>query len=153
MEVPFEFNFTDPTVLEADGEFEEINRLMTKDFPYQSDWMLSSTLTIDSQFGLAVMTLHFNADRKIFIIEYRPSAGDVIYNPEIPALSEWAQSKGWCVPEPSRELVKQDIDFWKHYWDTLLIDSSYLDGVFGVREHAQPGWKPEIEKEEEEGDK
>lgn len=152
-EVQFEFNFTDPTILEADGEFDEVNRLMIKDFPHQKDWMVSSWLTIDSQFGLATMSLHFMSDKKIFITQYTPSVGDVYYNPDISALSEWSQSKGWLVPEPIKEIIRENIDFWKHYWETLLIDSTYLDDIFGKREHAKPNWKPKIEKDEEDESK
>jgi hypothetical protein len=146
----FNVNFTDVTLQQSDGDFAEVKHIMESEFPYTDYWMLESTLTIDSQFGLAVFYLHFFSDHKVRIMEYAPSVGKVYYNPDIGALSEWLQSVGWSVPEPNVFLVKENIEFWKHYWDTLLIDSDFFDKVYGEREHADPKWEPQLDNEENE---
>ena len=142
-QIEFHINFTDVTLQESDGDYAETKRIMESEFPHPTDWMLESSVTIDSQFGIASFLLHFFADQGVRIIQYVPSVGDVYYNPDLGALSEWLQAAGWNVPEPTTELVKAKVDFWKHYWETLLIDSSYLDTVFGEREHADPDWTGE----------
>lgn len=135
MEIEFEFHFSDVTMLEADGDFHEVNRLMTSEFPYTEDWMIRTDVTIDSPYGIAQFTLHCFYDGKIYIVEFNPSIGDVFYNPDIQALTQWALSNGWSVPEPTKDRVKDDIEFWRHYWQSALVDSAYLDKIYGEREH------------------
>lgn len=137
-EIEFTFGFTDVTMLEADGEYDAVKEIMESEEICPDDWMIRSGLTIDSNYGIASMVVHFHADRRAVIREYAPSVGDVFYNPDVGAISSWAQHAGWRTPEPSVELVRESIEFWKHYWETLLVDSEYLDDVYGVRPHAQP---------------
>jgi hypothetical protein len=146
-----EFNvyFTDVTLQQADGDFAEVKQMVESEFPYPEYWMLDSIITIDSQFGLATFSLHFFSDRKVKITKYNPSVGKVYYNPDIGALSEWLQCAGWHVPEPDELLVRENTGFWKHYWDTLLIDSDFFDKIYGVREHADPEWIGNFEDDEE----
>ena len=146
----FNVNFTDVTLQQSDGDFAIAKQIMESDFPHPEYWMLESALTIDSQFGLAVFHLHFFSNGNVRIMEYAPSVGKVYYNPDIGALSEWLQSAGWKVPEPNDFMVKENIEFWKHYWDTLLIDSEFFDGVYGEREHANPEWDGVLSDEDEE---
>ena len=148
-EVDFNLNFTDVTLLEADGEYEEVkciihkpingnNTLYSESLPKIKEWCIKTELTIDSSYGLARFSLDLHDDGKIFIIDYDPSVGDVFYNPDIQVLTEWAQSKGWKVPEPTVTLIKSNIEFWRHFWQTLLIDSAYLTKAYGERENEKP---------------
>lgn len=147
-EIEFKLNFSDTTILEADGDFDEVSNLMTSEFPHPEDWMLRSKLTVDSPFGTALFVLHFYANGRIIIMDYDSTGGDALYNPDIAALCEWSQQKGWRVPEPSDALVKANVEFWKHFWNTLLVDSAYLDSVFGERQNLQPQ-EPEPEEKDE----
>jgi hypothetical protein len=149
-EIEFEFNFTDQTILETDGEFSEVVRLMEEEEVPVTEWYLKSILTIESDIGMARFSLNFRFDGRIIINEYDPSLGDVAYNPDLQALTAWASSKGWKIPEPNEMLVRQNIEFWKDYWETLLIDSPYLDELFGVRPQLQPGFgDPEEDVDDE----
>ena len=49
----------------------------------------------------------------------------------------WAQESGWKIPQPHYDLVKSDKEFWKHFYDTLIIDSDYLDKLYGERPQLQ----------------
>jgi hypothetical protein len=137
-EIEFEFNFTDETILETDGEYAEVVRLMDEEEVSVPEWYLKSILTIESDIGMARFSLNFWHNGRIIINEYDPSLGDVAYNPDLQALTAWASAKGWKVPEPNEMLVRQNIEFWKDYWETLLIDSPYLDELFGVRPQLRP---------------
>jgi hypothetical protein len=148
-EVDFDFNWTDITILESDGNYAEVIEIMNDQDMDAAGWMIRSGLTIDSDFGLAQFVLHFYENGKIFIKEYSPSVGDVYYNPDLQALSYWAQQKGWQVPEPDTTIVKRNVDFWKHYWQTLIVDSAYLDEVFGIRPNMQPDYHTTTAAEEE----
>ena len=134
-DIEFELNFTDQTMCQLDGVFSEVLEIMSSEFPSKTDWMLSSEMSIDGIYGLSIFVLHFFHDGKIIIIDYQPSIGDLFYNPDIQVISVWAQENGWKVPEPHIDLVKSNIEFWKHFLNTLLVDSDYLDDIFGKRDH------------------
>jgi hypothetical protein len=59
----------------------------------------------------------------------------------------WCQENGWKVPQPHPNLVKTDKVFWKHFYDTLIIDSDYMDEIYGIR----PSLQPENKKGEDSG--
>ena len=128
-----ELNFTDITMAETDGVFDEVNRLMSKEFTSDGKWMLRTNATVISKFGVGEVVLSLFNDRNIYIVDYEPSIGDVYYNPDIPALSQWSQQSGWRIPQPSVDLIKMDKEFWKHFYDTLILDSDYFDKIYGKR--------------------
>jgi len=153
-EIDFEFNFSDVTIIEADGVFEEVDRLFQEGDDFYGkkiplgyrkksktsglqndpeDWMIETTLTIDSVYGMGAFVIHFFSDRRVIIDAYQSSGGDVYYNPDLPALSGWVQAKGWMPPQPALALVKSNLEFWKYHWQNKIIDSPYLDEVFGER--------------------
>ena len=133
-EIEVEIDFTDVTLAETDGEFEETNRLMLEELPNNNNWVIRSNVTITSISGIGSMTIQCHADKSIYIVEYAPSIGDVFYNYDIQAMSLWAQEKGWNIPQPHYELVRSNKEFWKHFWETLVVDSDYLDKLYGERE-------------------
>ena len=97
-------------------------------------WMIRTTATITSSFGVGAMVLHFFDNKDILIDEYDPSTNDVFYNPDIAALSQWAADVGWNKPEPGVDIVRRNKEFWKYFWETYLIDSKYFDKVYGKRD-------------------
>lgn len=126
-------DFTDFTLNETDGDFEEVKEIMEKEPPGGDKWFLRSNVTITGQAGMGIMEIQCQGDGSIYILDYSPSIGDLFYNPDIQAFSMWAQSNGWKVPQPHFDLVKTHKEFWKHFYDTLIIDSDYLDGLYGKR--------------------
>lgn len=141
MEQAVELNFTDITMSETDGIFSEVEKKMLGEFPYDNKWMIRTDLTIVSPTGIGEMILHCFHDGNILIVDYNPSMGDVFYNPDIQAISQWAQEGGWKIPQPGIDLIKQHREFWKHFYDTLVIDSKYFDNLYGIR--------PQLENENE----
>jgi len=71
----------------------------------------------------------------VYIMEYIPSIKDVFYNPDISSLNRWLQEKGWNIPRPHKDLVNNDKGLWRHFWETYLIDSEYLDTLYGERDN------------------
>jgi len=133
MENEFTINFTDITLNETDGVFEETKNIMLKEVPYNDKWVLRSLVTISSDTGDGSMEIQCHGDGNIYILSYEPSIGDLFYNPDIQAISMWAQENGWNIPQPHPELIKTNKDFWKYFYDTLIIDSDYLDKLYGGR--------------------
>lgn len=129
----FYIDFTDITLNEADGVFEEVYKTMQEEPPGGEKWVIRSSLTITGQSGMGSMDIQCHGDGSIYILDYSPSIGDLFYNPDIQAISMWAQANGWKIPQPHYDLVKDNKEFWKHFYDTLLIDSDYLDGLYGIR--------------------
>jgi hypothetical protein len=143
-----ELLFTDNTVLECNGFYDCVKQKIELDFPYPDKWNIKTNLTLTSLFGEGSFVLDFNYDKNIYIIEYYGSY-DIFHNRDIGFLSSWAQSAGWGIPQPSEIIIKDNLYFWKHMWEVLLIDSEYLDKRFGNRETLAIR---EIEDEEEEND-
>lgn len=133
-EMGVQIDFTDITMAETDGIFEDVQEIMSNETQPNSTWMIRSTSSITSEFGVGVMVLDFYGTGRIIISDYDPSVNDVYYNPDVRALCAWAQDAGWEVPQPSVDLAKKNKDFWKYFWDTLLIDSDYFDKAYGKRD-------------------
>ena len=128
----FEIEFTDITLAEADGYFKEVQEIMKQDSVCKV-WHLRSHATITSEAGIGAIEIQCNNKKDIYILSYIPSIGDLYYNPDIQALSMWAQESGWNVPQPHSDLVKSNISFWRHFWETLIINSDYMDLKYGIR--------------------
>ena len=126
-------NFTDITLNESDGVFKEVQKIMLDEIPRSDKWVLRSFVTIASDTGEGSMEIQCHGDKNIFIIDYSPSIGDLFYNPDIQMFSMWAQDHGWNIPQPHPEMVKINKEFWKYFYDTLIIDSDYLDKLYGGR--------------------
>lgn len=131
-QMEFDFSFTDRTICETEGVFDAVEELMNEDFVH--DWFIHTFLTIDSTFGIASFSLGLWFDKRIVIKEYFPSIGNVFYNPDLQALHSWSMQNGWKVPEPSTHIVRENVEFWRHYWATGLIDSDLLVDMFGDRD-------------------
>jgi hypothetical protein len=99
--------------------------------------MLSSNLILYSSFGLAQFDLSFFKNKDIYIKEYSPSVAEVFYNPDIRCLTMWSFENGWNRPKPHRDLIDQDVELWRHFWETYLVDSEYLERKFGSRESTE----------------
>jgi hypothetical protein len=133
----FIIDFTDITLSESDGVFKQVSEVMRQEFPGGDKWTLRSFVTISGQIGMGKMTIQCHGDGSIYILEYEPSIGDLFYNPDIQTLSMWAQTNGWKIPQPHPDLIKSNKEFWKHFYDTLVIDSDYLDDLYGIRPQLQ----------------
>ena len=144
----FQLNFSDLSMIAGEGVYSRVKaimeapittnsngaKLLVPEFP--GDWVSSvikTNLIISSVFGQCAFRLDFYPDRRVAIVGYAPSVGDMYVNPDIRCLSRWCQSNGWKVPEPVDKLVKDNLQFWKYMWNTMIVDSEYLDIKFGVR--------------------
>ena len=132
MDNEFIINFTDITLNETDGVFEDAKKIMEKEVPH-SAWVLRSFVTIASNSGEGSMEIQCHSNGNLYILDYEPSIGDLFYNPDISAISMWAQDNGWNIPQPHPELIKSNKEFWKYFYDTLVIDSDYFDKLYGGR--------------------
>lgn len=130
----FEISFNDNTLIEGDGKFESVRNIMLEEFAGDRDWMLRTNCTLITAAGISEMILHFYSNKNVYIVEYIPSIRDVFYNPDISVLSQWLQENGWEIPSPSTDLVNSDKSLWRHFWETHLINSEYLDSLYGKRE-------------------
>jgi hypothetical protein len=140
----FKLDFNDLTMIEAEGQYDRVKKLMDNPPPRKNaivqdipmPWtsgVIKTHLFITSQFGKCAFRLDFYPDRNVAIVAYAPSIGDMHLNPDIRCLSRWCQENGWKVPQPTDSLVRDNPRFWKHMWNTLIVDSDYLDAKFGVR--------------------
>jgi hypothetical protein len=131
---PFEpkFSFTDLTIIEADGEHQAALSLMWK-YGAKRPWCLRSDLTISHPFGFCNMTLEFHDDGRVIITDFFPSNKDAQSNFDLRCLRAWTEANGWKVAEPTRHVVQEGRDFWKHIWSVWSVNSEYLDEKYGKR--------------------
>jgi len=134
--IDVQIDFTDVTLAEADGVFEIVKELMSEDC-YDDSWMIRTSATITSQFGVGLMVLHFYGTGKILIDDYNPSINDVYYNPDVRALCDWAKEAGWTTIQPGVDIIRKNKDFWKYFWETFIIDSDHFDKVYGKRDEME----------------
>jgi|TARA_Y100000310_G_scaffold183047_1_gene183136 hypothetical protein len=135
MEEQFELDFNDLTMLETEGLYEDVNKKMVSDFPYSKEWMIKTKVILKTPNGICEMVLNLAHDKSIYIIEYSPSQSEIFYNSDLTALSYWAQKSGWKVPMPHPDLIKSQVAFWRHFWETTVVDSPFLDTLFGERSY------------------
>ncbi len=138
-EMEVQLDFTDITIVEKDGIFKDIKEVMLSEFPHPDKWVLRTMVTIGSIQGIGEMDLQCHSDGSIYIMDYFPSMGDLYYNPDIMAIATWAREKGWEVPQPHVSLVKKNKVFWKHFYDTLVVDCDYFDKTYGKRPQLESG--------------
>lgn len=174
-EIEFNLNFTDVTMDESDGQFDRVNELVEASYNARPvwtnrftpnfsrvdqpighhNWNIKTHLTVESPIIGATgrFELDLKADRSVWIIDYMPS-GNPMTCPDLQALVRWSQSAGWKIPQPIAPLVKANVQFWRYMWETLLIDSDYLDERFGARKSLDmreiPRTAMEIAEDEEE---
>jgi hypothetical protein len=134
-DLEFELRFFDETMTEGEGNFDNIIQIMANESQVVTNWMLRTELELIFDFAMCSFVLHFFSSRSVWIMKYNPSGQkDVLYNPDIRCLSEWCQANGWDVPCPDFELVDNDTEFWKYFWEVNLIDSDYIEHKFGARQ-------------------
>ncbi len=143
-----ELQFSDVTMAETEGKFSEVNNLFKEDVVQSDDWCISTRLSIISPFGEGLFELDFRYNKEVYILGYRPSVSDMYQNPDLSYLSAWCQANGWNIPRPKYTLVKDNQEFWKHAWETSVVNSVELETKFGVRATDQT-ISPEEESEEE----
>jgi len=128
-------DFTDITMIEGDGYFKKIKEIMENDVVKVNKWEIRTDVTILSEFGMAKLTIACFYNKDIFIMEYNSSSQeDDLYNPDIKIISEWAHKHGWNTLQPHKDLVDMNKEFWKYFHSTGLIDSEYLDKIYGKRD-------------------
>lgn len=138
----FDIQFTDLTLLEANGRFDKVCQIMKKESEERGsigkdyEWMIRSKLTVLSPFGFCMLICHFYNNGKVYISEYIPSTKD-IHNTDIRCLTYWCNEYGWKTPEPLPTVIESWLGFWKKEWETYIIDSDYLDKRFGERKDMQ----------------
>ena len=140
-DIEYEINFTDLTLLEAEGNYNKVKEIMKDEIFAGNSWMLSSDVSLTSFIGgkpfESSFVLQFYSNGDVYVSSYQSSSGDVYYNPDITGLAHFIKENNWKSLRPSKDLVRDNTDFWKHFWDTYIIDSDYLDIRFGKRDEIE----------------
>lgn len=141
--------FSDLTVGKYNGNFKSIAKDIESEFPFPKIWTIKTDLSISSEVGDCFFELDLNESGNVYILSY---GGSMIPSKDISVLSSWCSEKGWKTPIPSETLVKDNVFFWKNIWETLLVNSEYLEKRFGQRlsEQLINNTAPEEEEDEDE---
>jgi hypothetical protein len=120
--------FEEKVMQESGGSFSETDDIMREDS--NINWFLVSKVILTSENGVCVFNLEFHYNKQVVIADYSPSVPDALFNPDLAFLTEWCVDNGWNKPQPTMFLVEDDMNFWKHFWETGIIESDYLCKVF-----------------------
>lgn len=119
--------FTDITLRQARGYFNETKKLMEEDSPV-ANWMLRSSAFVSTSFVSATYTLHFWKNGRIVIHETdRPMKMDSL-DEDLRELSQWSQKAGWRELSVSDRLLvdRSAYEFWRRSFIAGLIVSEKL---------------------------
>lgn len=119
--------FTDSTLRESRGYFDEATKLMDEDGP-MSEWMLRSTVYVSTPFSAATYTLHFWKNGQVVIHETdRPMQMDSI-DEDLRELSQWCKKAGWKELSVGDRLLvdRHAYDFWRRSFIAGLIVNEKL---------------------------
>jgi len=120
--------FDDITLLEANGNFDKVVEIMSKE-SFVKTWMIKSQVFVHSGIMSSVFVVNFWNDRKVIIDNmFRPAFLESP-NEDIAELSEWTKKNGWLLPEPSTKLIESPslFLFWKHQYQSGLISCSVIE--------------------------
>jgi hypothetical protein len=129
-----EINFTDETMASCNGDFETVKNIMDLEEVGKTKWTIRTDVSINSDFGLGNMSLSCSYNKKVIIYEYDGLNNNITYNPEIIAIVTWAQEKGWDRPMVENDLARVNKHFWKHFYDSYIIDCELFEKIYKERE-------------------
>ncbi len=119
--------FTDMTLRQARGYFNETKKLMDEDGSVP-EWMLRSSVFVSTQFVSATYTLHFWKNGRVVIhATDRPMQMDSL-DDDLRELSQWCHKAGWAELSVSDELLadRHAYEFWKRSFIAGLIVNEQL---------------------------
>jgi hypothetical protein len=122
----YSFEFSDLTIIEGHGRYDEVKAIMDSEVVPVPNWMLESDLYMCGDLGEANIVLHFYANKDVYIVSFKSDVmgnDNSMYNPFVTTLSVWCQDNGWNMPEVYFLLAKDNVDFWKYFWDTGIVKS------------------------------
>ena len=69
-EIEIQIDFTDITLAETDGVFEDVKKIMSEEPPYVDKWCIRSNITITSPSGIGEMVIQCHEDVKLQIYSW-----------------------------------------------------------------------------------
>jgi len=118
---------TDATIREANGDFNEVVRIMKED-SFAEDWMLRSDAFITTPFIASKFVLHFwkNGDVVIWDTD-RPVRMD-ISDDDLRELVKWCKINGWKELQIDDRLIgdRVSLEYWNRSFIAGLVHSETL---------------------------
>lgn len=140
------YQFTDITLIQCYQKYrnykiENIQKIMDQQIFAKNTWMIRTDLQIQWSTvpnhavpcqGLSRFTLQIYSNKDVIIHQFINMSGTV-YSRDLQTLNIWCKQNGFNKPYPHKFLLEQNINLWKYYWQTFLINSQILDKKFGKR--------------------
>jgi hypothetical protein len=119
--------FSDLTLRETQGDFEQIKRLMQKETT--GDWMLRSDFFVSNPMSLpARYLLHFWKNGRVVIHDTDRPMVMGSSDEDLRELSNWCKVNGWgeLVVDGRLLLTKQGFDYWQRAFRAGLVENERL---------------------------
>ena len=119
--------FTDATLLQSKGYYEETKKLMEEDGPI-SEWMLRSSVFVTAPMSAFSYILHFWKDGRVVIHETDRPMQIGSLDEDLRELSQWCKDAGWKELDVSDKLLvdRQAYEFWRRAFIAGLIVNEKL---------------------------
>lgn len=119
--------FTDATLRQSLGYYEDTKKLMEEDGEV-SEWMLRSSTFVSTPMSSAIYTLHFWKNGRVVIHDTdRPMQMDSL-DEDLRELSQWCQKSGWEALDVNDRLLvdRHAYEFWRRMFIAGLIHNKKL---------------------------
>jgi hypothetical protein len=119
--------FTDFTLREGNGDYQEVARLMSED-TFGQDWMLRSEAFISTPFIASKFVLHLWKNGNVVIQNTdRPLRIDIA-DDDLRELSQWCEVNGWKELQVDKRLLDDRVGFecWHRAFIAGIIKSDTL---------------------------
>lgn len=119
--------FTDMTLLESRGYYQETKKLMEEDGPI-SEWMLRSSAFVSTPLAASSYILHFWKNGRIVIHETDRLMQVDSLDEDLRELSQWCKDAGWKELDVHDRLLidRQACEFWRRAFIAGLIVNEKL---------------------------
>lgn len=119
--------FTDATLIEAEGSYSTVCSLMEKEDIVGKEWMIESRCFIHSPTISSDFIMHFWSDGKAVVWDTTRPLMLGVSEDDLTELAEWSRTNGWGIPVIHDRLLVDPRSF--EYWLRM-----YLKGLVAAEE-------------------
>ncbi|GAH14925.1 unnamed protein product [marine sediment metagenome] len=140
--------FSDPTVVEGQGNYHLIRKIMSEEGP--SKWMLRTAATVITEAVTSNFILHLWHDGRAVIIDVDHIMLSEIPDDDFRRLNEWCQNGDWkLIVDKTLLEDRQNFEFWMRLYRASII---YSDVLQKKEEDEMKRMQDAYNRDKEEGD-
>ena len=114
---------TDLTLIEADGDYKEVCKLMPP-----GEWMIISDVVVSSQLAVTIFIVHCWSNGDVFLHDLNRPVKIEVPDDDIRSLADWCRINGWKELKVDDRLIvdKGGFNYWQRAFRAGLVGSDEL---------------------------